>query len=95
MSNTTVGWALCQAVTCPTHTAHAQHHIKVEVHPWARIVPDKCPECGGELKLDITYGRVPEERCPGKPPIETGPAEVVLTEKPAPLPPETSPETLF
>jgi hypothetical protein len=56
----TVGWALCQSSICPTHTAHAKHHIKVEVFPWARIKPDACPQCGGELRLDLIYGRVPE-----------------------------------
>lgn len=56
----TVGWALCQNAGCPTHTPHAQHHIKVEVLPWARTKPDACPECGGELVLDLIYGKVPE-----------------------------------
>lgn len=76
----TIGWALCQSGACPTHTAHAQHHIKVAVYPWARIVPDRCPECGDELKLDITYGKVPEPKPEVKPP---------------PFSPETPPETLF
>lgn len=77
----TVGWALCQNGMCPTHTPHAQHHIKVTVLPWERIEPAACPECGGELKLDLIYGRAPK-------------AEEML-EKPAPLPPETPGETLF
>lgn len=64
----TVGWALCQSPRCPTHTVHAQHHIKVEVFPWSRIVPDQCPECGGELKLDLIYGRVPKPEPEEAPP---------------------------
>lgn len=63
----TVGWALCQSGQCPTHTAFAKHHIKVEVFPWSRIVPEKCPECGSELKLDLFYGKLPKP-APEEPP---------------------------
>lgn len=67
----TVGWALCQSGQCPTHTAHAQHHIQVEVYPWSRLVPEKCPECGSELKLDLFYGKLPQNIGPAPPPKDT------------------------
>lgn len=65
-----VGWALCQNGRCPTHTPHAQHHIKVEVYPWSRLVPERCPECNSELKLDLIYGVVPQPEPEEQPPTQ-------------------------